>query len=116
MFKPQAAFSGFSVDDQSKAKEFYVKTLGLELTDETMGLHFKLPGGGQVFVYLKNDHQPAGYTMLNFVVADIDAAVTELDSLGVKFEHYDNAGGSPSTDAKGIARGLKANMGPDIAW
>jgi catechol 2,3-dioxygenase-like lactoylglutathione lyase family enzyme len=112
MFKPLAAFSGFSVNDQAKAKEFYTGTLGLDLVDESMGLRFKLPGGGQVFVYPKDDHQPASFTILNFVVDDIDAAVTELSEHGVKFERFP---GAPQDD-KGIARGKAAKMGPDIAW
>jgi catechol 2,3-dioxygenase-like lactoylglutathione lyase family enzyme len=112
MLKPQAAFSGFSVDDLEKAKEYYVKTLGLELADESMGLQLKLPGGGQVFIYDKKDHQPATYTVLNFVVGDIDDAVEELTKKNVKFEHYEGM----TQDEKGIARGLAANMGPDIAW
>lgn len=114
MFKAQAAFSGLSVDDQAKAKDFYTKTLGLELSDESMGLNFKLPGGGGLFIYPKDDHQPATYTALNFVVTDIDEAVDELTAAGVKFEHYDNM--PAPQDEKGIARGLTAKHGPDIAW
>lgn len=114
MFQAVAAFSGFSVDDLAKAKEFYTKTLGLELDNEEMGLAFKLPHGGQVFVYDKPDHKPATFTILNFVVSDIDKAVDELSSTGVKFERYDNM--PAPQDDKGILRGLSANQGPDIAW
>ena len=114
MLEAQAAFSGFSVDDQAKAKEFYSNTLGLELTDESMGLNFKLPGGGSLFIYPKDDHQPAAFTVLNFVVDDIDKAVGGLTNSGVQFEHYDNMPAKP--DEKGIMRGLAANQGPDIAW
>src|SRR5258708_6014038 len=110
MFQPKAAFSGFSVDDQAKAKEFYTKALGLKLEDETMGLQLALPGGGSVFVYAKEDHQPATYTMLNFVVDDIDAAVDELVKSGVEIEHYEYA----HQDAKGIASGKPSNQCPDI--
>lgn len=113
MLQVQAAFSGFSVDDLSKAKEFYTQILGLKLNDETMGLNLGLPGGGAVFIYPKDDHQPATFTILNFVVENIDKAVDELTSQGVEFEHYDNG---PKTDEKGIARGRAVNMGPDIAW
>ena len=113
MFK--AAFSGISVDDQAKAKEFYTKTLGLKLADETMGLTFNLPGGGQLFAYPKDDHQPATFTVLNFVVNDIDKTADELKHKGVKFEQYD-LGGGVKTDVNGIMRGLAANQGPDIAW
>jgi hypothetical protein len=86
----------------------------LELSDETMGLNFKLPGGGGLFVYEKPDHQPAAYTCLNFVVENIDEAVDRLVAAGVKFERYDNM--PAQQDEKGIARGLAAKQGPDIAW
>lgn len=79
-----------------------------------MGLEFDLPGGGRVFAYQKDDHQPATFTILNFVVTDIDAAVEELTKQGVKFERYDNMPGKQ--DEKGILRSPSADMGPDIAW
>jgi catechol 2,3-dioxygenase-like lactoylglutathione lyase family enzyme len=112
MIDTRAAFSGFSVNDLAKAKAFYTDVLGLSLVDETMGLRFQLPGGGSVFAYDKSNHQPATFTILNFVVDDIDAAVDQLTNQGVTFEQYPDA----HTDEKGIARGRAANMGPDIAW
>jgi catechol 2,3-dioxygenase-like lactoylglutathione lyase family enzyme len=114
VFKAQAAFAGISVNDLAAAKEFYTKTLGLQLADDKMGLQFELPGGGGLFVYDKPDHQPATYTCLNFVVANIDEAVDGLTAAGVKFEHYDNM--PAQSDEKGIMRGLAAGQGPDIAW
>lgn len=114
MLQTQAVFSGFSVDDLAKAKDFYTTTLGLSLRNEEMGLQFELPGGGSVFVYDKPNHQPASFTILNFVVANIDEAVAELEAAGVRFERYDTMP-SPQ-DAKGVLRGLAANQGPDIAW
>src|ERR1700737_4890042 len=113
MFKPQAAFSGFSVDDLAKAKTFYSETLGLQVEPDGVGVRLKLPSGGTVFVYPKPDHQPASFTILNFVVDDIDAAVDELTGRGVQFEHYDSGA---QTDKKGILRGRAQNRGPDIAW
>jgi catechol 2,3-dioxygenase-like lactoylglutathione lyase family enzyme len=114
MFKINTAFSGFSVNDLGKAKEFYSKTLGLEFDEEEgMGLNLHLPNNIKVFVYEKPNHEPATFTILNFVVENIDEAVEELTNLGVKFEHYD---GEMGTDEKGIARGLSKNVGPDIAW
>ena len=114
MFKADAAFSGFSVDDLSRAKDFYTGKLGLEIEDEAMGLMLRLPGGGKVFVYHKADHIPATFTILNFAVDDIDAAVADLTDQGVRFEQYQD--GPAKTDEKGIVRGKAANMGPDIAW
>jgi catechol 2,3-dioxygenase-like lactoylglutathione lyase family enzyme len=114
MLSLKAIFSGFSVNDIEKAKQFYSETLGLKLTDDTMGLNFELPGGGSMFIYPKDDHQPATFTILNLVVDDIDGAVNELTSRGVSFEHYDNM--PAKQDEKEILRGLAANQGPDIAW
>jgi catechol 2,3-dioxygenase-like lactoylglutathione lyase family enzyme len=111
MFKDTQAFSGFSVNDVAAAKAFYAETLGLVVDENPMGLNLKLAGGGHVFVYPKDDHQPATYTMLNFSVDDIEAAVQELTDKGVALEHYEGM-----TDEQGIARGLAAHRGPDIAW
>lgn len=114
MFKDIPTFSGFSVNDLAVAKSFYVDTLGLEVADETMGLTVKLGGGGTVFIYDKPDHVPATFTILNFVVTDIDKTINELDQKGITMERYD-AMPAPQ-DEKGVLRGLAASMGPDIAW
>jgi catechol 2,3-dioxygenase-like lactoylglutathione lyase family enzyme len=113
MFKAKAAFSGFSVDDLPKAKEFYAEVLGLSVADDGVGARLNLPGAGAVFVYPKADHQPATFTILNFRVDNIDEAVDELTNRGVQFEHYE---GGSKMDERGIFRGRKHNMGPDIAW
>ena len=113
MFKAKAAFSGFSVDDLAKAKKFYSETLGLRVDDDGVGLRLHLPGGGAVFAYPKAEHQPATFTILNFKVDNIDEAVDDLSNRGVQFERYEDG---PKTDEKGILRGRKQNMGPDIAW
>lgn len=113
MFNPTGSFSGFSVDDLVRARDFYTSKLGLEVESDTMGLLFRLPGGGRVFVYDKPNHLPASFTILNFAVDDIDEAVDALTDQGIHFERYP---GGPPQDAKGILRGREANMGPDIAW
>ena len=114
MFKAKAAFSGISVDNLEKAKKFYTQTLGLKFEDEKMGLQLSMPGGGKLFIYPKDNHTPATFTVLNFVVEDIDESVDELTKEGVKFEVYE---GFPfKQDEKGIARGKSVNQGPDIAW
>jgi catechol 2,3-dioxygenase-like lactoylglutathione lyase family enzyme len=113
MFKARGAFSGFSVDDLAKAKEFYTETLGLKVDDDGVGVRLRLPGGATVFAYPKGDHQPATFTILNFEVDNIDEAVVQLTNRGVQFEHFE---GTPRTDEKGILRGKELNMGPNIAW
>lgn len=111
----KTTFSGFSTNNLAKAKEFYVGTLGLGVVNENMGLTLSLPGGAQVFIYEKEDHQPATFTVLNFVVEDIEKEVEELKGKGVKFEEI-SFGDQAQTDEKGIMRGKAANQGPDIAW
>ncbi|MEX0719106.1 MAG: VOC family protein [Balneolaceae bacterium] len=115
MFKYDKTFSGFSVNDIQKAKEFYSDTLDVEVREEgKMGLSLQLKGGTTVFIYPKKDHQPATFTVLNFIVDNIDDAMEILSGEGVQFERYDSA--DLPQDEKGVLRGLKAGMGPDIAW
>jgi catechol 2,3-dioxygenase-like lactoylglutathione lyase family enzyme len=109
MFKASKAFSSFSVDDIPRAKEFYGQKLGLQVSESEEGLEIHPGGNLDVFIYPKPNHQPATFTVLNFLVADIEAAVDDLKSTGVSFEQYD---GEIQTDEKGIHR----NGGPTIAW
>jgi len=113
MFTPTATFSSFSGPDLSALQKFYGETLGLSVEmDPGMGLHLHLPGSNEVFIYEKQDHQAAAFTVLNFVVDDIDAAVDALVTSGITFARYDGM----QQDEKGIARGIASDMGPDIAW
>jgi predicted enzyme related to lactoylglutathione lyase len=112
MFGDTKAFSGFSVDDLGKAREFYGETLGIktEIIDEEHGLMtLHIAGDRGTLVYAAEDHRPASYTVLNFPVGDIDEAVDGLTERGVSFERYDG----PEQDEKGVMRGPP---GPNIAW
>ena len=109
MFKDTKAFSGFAVDDLEAAKKFYGEVLGLDATEENGLLNLHLAGDRDTLVYPKPDHTPATYTILNFPVPDLDAAVEELTRRGVTFERYDGF----DQDERGIARG---DEGPPIAW
>ena len=111
MLKHSKAFSGFSVSDIEKAKQFYGEVLQLEVKDNPMGLiELRTEGGVPVIVYPKLNHEPATFTILNFPVDNIDKAVDELIAKGIKFEQYE---GQIKTDEKGIARNPQ---GPKIAW
>jgi predicted enzyme related to lactoylglutathione lyase len=108
MFKDTRTFSSFSVDDVPRAKQFYGETLGLDVSDQMDGLELHLAGGGGVFIYPKENHAPASFTVLNFLVEDVEAVVDRLTEAGVRFERYDGI----EADEKGIHRG----DGPAIAW
>jgi catechol 2,3-dioxygenase-like lactoylglutathione lyase family enzyme len=110
MLANSKAFSGFAVDDLDKARAFYADTLGLKVEPmegaPLMTLH--LAGDRPTLIYAKPNHTPADYTILNFPVDDIDAAVEELTARGVEFERYDGM----NQDDKGVMR----EQGPPIAW
>ena len=108
MFENTRAFSGFAVDDLAAARQFYGETLGLKTSEHYGLLTLHLAGGRDTLVYPKPDHEPATYTILNFEVDDIDAAVDELVRRGVHLERYEGLG----QDDKGINRA----GGPYIAW
>jgi catechol 2,3-dioxygenase-like lactoylglutathione lyase family enzyme len=110
MFESTKAFSGFSVDDVPRARQFYGDTLGLSVSEEQDMLTLHVAGGNDVLVYPKADHEPASFTILNFPVEDVEAAVDALTERGVRFERYE--GTALETDEKGVFRG----GGPPIAW
>ncbi|WCB96208.1 hypothetical protein DSM104299_04964 [Baekduia alba] len=109
MFKDTKAFSGFAVPDIDAAQRFYGDTLGIETSVEHGLLTLHLAGGARpTLAYPKPDHTPAAYTILNFPVDDIEAAVDELVSRGVEILRYDGF----QQDERGIMR----EGGPLIAW
>jgi catechol 2,3-dioxygenase-like lactoylglutathione lyase family enzyme len=110
MFENSQGYSGFSVDDIDKAKEFYGQTLGLDVSENNGMLELQVADATKVLAYPKDNHTPATFTILNFPVNDVEQAVDELTERGVQFEIYDE--GDVKTDEKGILHG----QGPDIAW
>jgi catechol 2,3-dioxygenase-like lactoylglutathione lyase family enzyme len=109
MFENTKAFSGFAAPDIEAAEAFYRDKLGIRTSVDNGLLTLHLAGGERpTLVYPKPDFEPATYTILNFPVEDVEAAVDELASRGVEFEKYDGF----DQDEKGIMRG----QGPDIAW
>ena len=109
MFADTRAFSGFSVDDVQAARDFYAAKLGVEVSERGPLLSLTLPGGSEVIAYPKPDHRPADFTILNFAVPDIEAAVAQLTAAGVQMLVYEGFG----QDERGISRNPG---GPPIAW
>jgi len=110
MLNSSKAFSGFSVNDIPKAKQFYGETLGLEVKEQNEMLVLHLGSGARVLVYPKPNHTPASFTILNFPVADVERTVRALKERGVRFQIYRD--GPYKTDDQGVFRG----EGPTIAW
>ncbi|MFC4224692.1 VOC family protein [Lysinibacter cavernae] len=110
MFEHTYAFSGFSVDDLAAAKHFYGDVLGLRVSEQHGMLTLQIEGGHNILVYQKPDHEPATFTILNFPVDDLEAAVRELTERGVEFERTE------WSDELGINHSPADQDGPDIAW
>lgn len=113
MFANTRTFSGYSVNDIVEAREFYEAVLGIRVEQNDMGLQLLLTNQ-RVFLYEKVDHQPATFTVLNFIVDNIDETIKALHDAGVRLERYDTL--PARQDDSGVLRGLAAGMGPDIAW
>ena len=82
----------------------------MEVSESDGLLTLHLAGGSKVLIYPKSNHVASTFTVLNFAVEDVDQAVDELRTQGVRFERYDEP--DMKTDEKGIMRG----NGPTIAW
>lgn len=111
MLEKSRAVGSYSTNDIKKAKEFYSKTLGLEVSEEMEGmvLNVNIGNDNKIWIYVKSDHKPATFTVLNFPVTDVEKTVDELTKLGIKFEQY---GGDIKTDEKGIFH----DNGFMVAW
>ncbi|WP_417590095.1 VOC family protein [Owenweeksia hongkongensis] len=110
MIDNNRAFSGFSVSDINKAREFYGDKLQLKVMDGVMGLlELHVGNGNPIIIYPKENHQPATFTILNFPVENIEEAVAQLSTRGITFERYEGF----NQNSKGISR---SENGPSIAW
>jgi predicted enzyme related to lactoylglutathione lyase len=114
MLENSKAYSGFAVKDIEKTKQFYGEMLGLKISELDVGapqplLELHAGGDRPVLIYEKGDLTPANYTILNFPVGDVDAAVDQLAEKGVEFERYEGF----DQDEKGIDRSGPAG---GIAW
>ena len=106
-----SSFTSFSINDLDKAYIFYSEKIELYAERTSMGIRLHLPGGAMAFVYPKQDHEPATFTVLNLVVNDLRNAMKHLKSKGVQFQYYEGL-----TDEDNIMHGIAQHQGPDIAW
>ena len=110
LFKEIPAFQSFAANDLQAEKTFFANTLGIDVNDRNGMLFLNFKGNNPVLIYPKDDHTPASFTILNFPVDNIDSAVDELTTRGVKLERYNVPGLTPNE--KLIYRG----DGPPVAW
>jgi len=77
--------------DLGRARAFYADKLGLTASQELEGvmLVYRTAGGSTFSIYQTDYAGQAGHTLAQWHVDDVDAAVGDLKSKGVAFEHYD---------------------------
>jgi catechol 2,3-dioxygenase-like lactoylglutathione lyase family enzyme len=112
MVRFTGVIGSFTVGDAAAARAFYASTLGLDVTEALPGrpdpMWIRVGDGPGVFVYVKPDHVPAGFTVLNLTVDDIGLAVDELTNRGIEMQRFDAI---PQDD-----RGIFHGEGHAIAW
>ena len=104
-------FNSFSVNDSKKAEIFYSEVLGLSIRRDSMGLTLYTGEKKIAFIYQKEDHQPATFTILNFVVENLNDVLIHLNHKGLKPEIYEGL-----TDSGGVHKGNPEEGDPYIAW
>jgi len=81
------------VKDLDRARDFYVNKLGLEAEGLAADGKFLLRAGGtRLALFPKPDGTKADHTAVSFQVADIAAAIRQLEARGVAFADYDLPG------------------------
>jgi len=81
------------VKDLDRARDFYVNKLGLEAEGLAADGKFLLRAGGtRLALFPKPDGTKADHTAVSFQVADIAAAIRQLEARGVAFVDYDLPG------------------------
>lgn len=95
--------------DVVRAKVFYGEVLGLRLlSEDAFGLVFDA-SGTKLRVSVVRELQPAGYTVLGWMVPDIRYAVQELSQRSVVFQRFEGV----EQDEQGI---WSAPGGAKVAW
>src|SRR4029077_18814050 len=109
MLKSRPIVAFVATTDPKRAKPFYAKTLGLRLVSED-GFALAFDAGVTMLrVAIVKTLQPAGYTILGWIVPDIAKAVRDLVKRGVVFQRYE---GMPQDDL-GI---WSSPSGARVAW
>ena len=109
MLKSQPIVAFVATTDPKRAKSFYAKTLALRLLSED-GFALVFDAGGTMLrVAVVKTLQPAGYTILGWIVPDIAKAVRDLVKRGVNFQRYEGM----SQDDLGI---WSSPSGARVAW
>lgn len=81
------------VKDLDRARDFYVNKLGLEAEGLAADGKFLLRAGGtRLALFPKPGGTKADHTAVSFQVADIVAAIRQLEARGVAFADYDIPG------------------------
>ncbi|MDQ4504066.1 VOC family protein [Sinomonas sp. ASV322] len=87
------AYATMPAQDIDRDRRFYSQTLGLDPVEDTaQGLTYELGRGSRLLVFPSSGKPSGDHTQVAFSADDVEAAVEELRSRGVRFEEYDLPG------------------------
>ncbi len=90
MLKITESFAAMPAQDIKRARQFYEQKLGLTPGEESPDGGVTYRTGQTGFLVFPSMGKPSGdHTQLGFNVEDLNVAVNELKSKGVKLEEYD---------------------------
>ena len=112
MLKSRPLVAFVATTAPARSKDFYGKTLGLRLVSED-GFALVFDAGGTMLrVATVRQLQPAAYTVLGWIVPDIQRAVRELGRRDVAFRRYEAS--NRMTWASGRRQAGRASRGLEI--
>lgn len=109
MLADSTVFATIAVRNAQLAKEFYGQKLGLKQIDENQGGVTYESGTGKLFVYESLTAGTNLATCAAWDVDDVESTVSELQSRGVVFEHYD----IPNAEVEGYVYTMGTQK---VAW
>lgn len=109
ILKSRAIIAFVATSNPKRAKKFYTETLGLHLVSEDAFALVFDAGGTMLRVVTVQEVQPAGYTVLGWIVPNIGRSISDLRQRGVKFQRYEFM----DQDEEGI---WVSPSGASIAW
>ncbi len=105
MLGDKDAIATIAVKKVDAARKFYEGTLGLtSLPSQEQGVLAYKSGKGSVLVYESQFAGTNKATAVSWAVDDIEGAVRDLKTKGVRFEHYDFPGVTRQGDVHGTGK------------
>jgi catechol 2,3-dioxygenase-like lactoylglutathione lyase family enzyme len=113
MLSEARVLATIAVSDIAAGKVFYGEKLGLiQLAENPAGVTYQCGEGSRLFIYQSGTAGTNQATCATWNVTDVEAAVAELKTNGIMFEHYD----LPGATLQGDIHVWEGDMAMKTAW